>query len=78
MKNYYMSLKIKSWDDAYYLKIAIRQQIKFYGRCGRAAKHAGWLDENKRNYEFLDCVKKVKMFVGYYREISKKIKRSYL
>lgn len=76
MKDSYMNLKIKSWNDAFYIKIAILEQIKFYGSCGRALKNSYWMDENIRNSEFLDCVNKVKMFVGYYREILKKIKKT--
>ena len=73
MKNF-MTLKIKSWDDAFYIKRAILEHIKFYGRCGNAFKNAYWFNEKKRNEEFLDCINKVKMFVGYYREISKRMK----
>ena len=73
MKNY-MTLKIKSWNDAFYIKRAILVQIKFYGGCANAFKNSYWLDEKKRNDEFLDCVNKVKMLAGYYKEISKRLK----
>lgn len=74
MKKRYMTLEIDSWSDAWAIKRAILVQIKFYGGCGNAVKNAFWLDEKKRKEEFLDCVNKVKMLVGYYRKISKGMK----
>ena len=72
MKNY-MTLNIKFYD-AFYIKMAILEQIKFYGGCAKAFKKSYWLDEKERNDEFLDCVNKVKMFFWYYKEISKRLK----
>ena len=73
MKKKSINLKIKCWNDAFYIKSAILEQIKFYGRCGKSLKNASWFEEKKRKEEFLDCVNKIKMLVGYYREISKRM-----
>lgn len=77
MKINYITLEIKSWDDAFYLRKSILEQIKFYGGCARSFKNSHLFNEAQRNEEFLDCVNKVKMFVGYYKKISKMMEKIY-
>lgn len=73
MKRNYVTLKIESWNDAFYLREAFLDQIKFFGSCARSFKNSKLFDEKQRRKEFLDCVNKVKLFVGYYKIISKKM-----